>query len=700
MKVHIESLSVKGLGPLPPLEWAFRDINLVYGRNEQGKTFITEYLLRSLFKDAPKYRDVPDAGQVRVSGLGSGVVLNPKARAKLDTLVPETFGTMKADLARLLVVRGGDSSLQPDKLGAAVTKTILKGYLSDQRVYDMVSGNIQANTLQSTFSEGQIVPKKAVGEIKEEANLKAQLDKLDRLTGEIEQELTLADVRLSQDKLAETRRQLEQQELTRRAEAYRLYQEQLKTEKSLKNLPQAEIDQANKHLGESEYLAGDIARTRSAIAELEPQAEHYDWLKNALDDCAAHPLAFQEDHLVRYLAIAGGSAFVGVLFALLRLPIVSVVIGILGLLGAGAGLYLAYRAYQQRKASEGDIREVHGVFAEYETRFGEQALTTVTLQTRLEQVSQARIKLDDKLEQLRERENQQLKTGASLNTVLSALAGEQVQAGDPRAQITALQRQRRELEAHLHETERKLAALNMPDEEYYEGTCETAYDAETYRRLKDQAQRLENAQRDAERALLALKQRVCTETNDEVGCRWEDLLAHLRDKRRETADARRDVKARIIGGILLGKVIDDLRKKEDERIAEALASPGMCAPLRQLTRYTNAELEGEEVVLYNRTERFPFASLSTGAQEQVLLALRIGIASHLLGETRMFLVLDDAFQHSDWTRRPVLVDQLATLAEMGWQVLYFTMDDNIRGLFEESVQPRMGERYGKFQLGE
>ena len=39
---------------------AFKDINLIYGKNEQGKTFLVEYLLQSLFKNAPKTRELTD----------------------------------------------------------------------------------------------------------------------------------------------------------------------------------------------------------------------------------------------------------------------------------------------------------------------------------------------------------------------------------------------------------------------------------------------------------------------------------------------------------------------------------------------------------------------------------------------------------------------------------------------------------------
>jgi uncharacterized protein YhaN len=76
--------------------------------------------------------------------------------------------------------------------------------------------------------------------------------------------------------------------------------------------------------------------------------------------------------------------------------------------------------------------------------------------------------------------------------------------------------------------------------------------------------------------------------------------------------------------------------------------------------------------------------MSTGAREQVFLALRLGFASiNMKGETA-FLILDDAFQHSDWKRRKNLLYQTLSLVKTGWQVFYFTMDDHIKHLFEKA----------------
>jgi len=66
---------------------------------------------------------------------------------------------------------------------------------------------------------------------------------------------------------------------------------------------------------------------------------------------------------------------------------------------------------------------------------------------------------------------------------------------------------------------------------------------------------------------------------------------------------------------------------------------------------------------------------------QAFLALRMGFSSIIMKGQPAFLILDDAFQHSDWPRRENLVDQILGLVINGWQIFYFTMDDHIRDLF-------------------
>ena len=118
------------------------------------------------------------------------------------------------------------------------------------------------------------------------------------------------------------------------------------------------------------------------------------------------------------------------------------------------------------------------------------------------------------------------------------------------------------------------------------------------------------------------------------------------------------------------------------------------APLSLITdRYNSLFLDGDQLKVGDDFGEFEISDLSTGAREQVLLALRLGIASRVLKQDKLFLILDDAFQHSDWHRRVRLADQVVTLAKEDWQVIYFTMDDHIRDLMTEKGAMHLGDDF-------
>ena len=110
----------------------------------------------------------------------------------------------------------------------------------------------------------------------------------------------------------------------------------------------------------------------------------------------------------------------------------------------------------------------------------------------------------------------------------------------------------------------------------------------------------------------------------------------------------------------------------------------MTESLKAITgRYESIDLEDKDLVLSDVDgNSFPLQMLSTGAKEQVFMALRLGFAAIGLKGEPAFLILDDAFQHSDWVRRGHLVDQILRVIRSGWQVFYFTMDNHIRDLFK------------------
>jgi len=84
--------------------------------------------------------------------------------------------------------------------------------------------------------------------------------------------------------------------------------------------------------------------------------------------------------------------------------------------------------------------------------------------------------------------------------------------------------------------------------------------------------------------------------------------------------------------------------------------------------------------------RLPATALSGGAFDQLYLAVRLAIASRLLGDARGFFLLDDPFIKADRQRLRRLIDTLVSLAEDGWQFLYFTAKDEVVDALRPSIE--------------
>ena len=243
-------------------------------------------------------------------------------------------------------------------------------------------------------------------------------------------------------------------------------------------------------------------------------------------------------------------------------------------------------------------------------------------------------------------------------------------------------------------------SLAFPADKYVDEDPGEEWDANRYAELEEELADADDALSEQESQLDELKARVSQETGL-TSSDWEELIAALRRIREEAAERYRQITAEILAKIQVFAVVEELRKQENRRIAEGLQRPELTEPLRALTgRYESIRHDKEEglILSSDSDEEYPLADMSTGAREQVFLALRMGFASIAMEGQTGFLILDDAFQHSDWDRRQNLVDHTLSFVQSGWQVFYFTMDDHIRKLFLAAGE-ELGDRFRGHDLG-
>jgi uncharacterized protein YhaN len=250
----------------------------------------------------------------------------------------------------------------------------------------------------------------------------------------------------------------------------------------------------------------------------------------------------------------------------------------------------------------------------------------------------------------------------------------------------------------INKKEKELAPLDIDETDYKAEGNEKTYSKEKFKDVMLKLQEIETSLADHDNKLENLKQSICQITGQETFDNWENIITAFYKTRGEAISNYNRITAGIIGQIIVHEALEELKSEEDLKIIDSLKSKTIQGPLFALTgRYKEITFEDERLIVKDDYNDFLFKDLSTGAAEQILLALRLGFSSRLLAKDRLFLILDDSFQYSDWKRRPLSVKMMGELAKNGWQILCFTMDDHIKDLFEKTGK-QFGNEFKFFEL--
>lgn len=264
-------------------------------------------------------------------------------------------------------------------------------------------------------------------------------------------------------------------------------------------------------------------------------------------------------------------------------------------------------------------------------------------------------------------------------------------------EIEGLEIEKQEIERDIKKIEGQLEGLGVSESEFEMTDPKRKFTHQELERIEKRLNLVEDKLKQEENKHLKLRQRIIQLTGADFSLSWNELLERLYIVRNELYENLQQVQAKIIAGILLHETLQELQREEDEKLLEKLNSPEITGLIRRTTgRYKNLSFyssrkyhEGEkdfderDIIIEDDYSSFRLRDLSTGAKEQVMIALRIAFAKEILKRQSAFLILDDAFQHSDYKKRPVLIDTLFELANEGWQIIYLTMDEHIRNLFKE-----------------
>ncbi|MBE0408804.1 MAG: hypothetical protein IBX69_03630 [Anaerolineales bacterium] len=681
MAVHIDEISVQHLGPLPDFYMKLGRINLIYGHNESGKTYLVEFIIRSLFKSQSAWRLRPAyaSGRVVVSGLdGQMETFSPSGRRKLDDYWQNEKLKLPSSLSRLLVIKAGEVWLAKDDPGGVDYK-VLKEYLSNSWIIDEVREGILVTTRDAEIINKAIEGTNK-GDLKRRKDFQNDLAEIDRRIEQFNESFSSGELAEIDRRLQQKQTELEAERRARRGAAYRLDREIRQLEDAINDLPEADIQGINQQILQFEFKEDQVHKIQRDYQEKRDQSSQFEWLQKAVAEYESKSAAAEVKTNWLIPAAFGLVLLAALLFTFFGEMILAG-LALLGLLLLG-WLYLRRIRLLFRLAV--DIKHLDDVAAEYERRMGEKMRDIATLKAkRDEQAVKAEFASEKQKDLLAvQQELHQIEFDIARRFYM--LTGKNVAKEDWRQAVDDLQMKLRDLHSNKTAKQHTLDRWGVAPQEYLEEAADLEHDDERYNQLERECGQLEAQKAHLEENLSNLKYSLAGFLKLDSPPDWETLIEKLQEKRRETADQYRACTAKILAGILVNQELEQMAQAEDERIRAGLSSPQVLRPLKQITRrYDKLSLEDGQIIVSSEQGNFNLRELSTGAQEQVLLSLRMGFAALHLKKEQMFLVMDDAFQHADWQRRENLVSQVRTLASSGWQILYLTMDDHIRALFRD-----------------
>ena len=685
MGIRISEINAKNLGPIAHIEWKLGTVNLVYGKNESGKTHLVEFLIRSLFKTMsyPGLRLAQVNGQVIVTGLSDQPVpFNPATKKKLEEYLASSNQALPANISRLLVVRAGELSLV-DSHQEGISKNILDDYLSDTGLIKAIQDKIP-NTLRTATIANGVINGNYVNPIKDHRLRKAEIGTLDALIGRVSAEYSSGLRGACQKDLNAAREQLAAELQAKCHLAYTLDQAIHALEQQLAGFPAETLKRADEELAEYQLKTDTLQKLVESRQAKAAEGAHFPWLETALNDYTALTTGSQGAPGI-WLAVLAGLCLAGAaVLALIRQPYSAIT-----LMAVAAALGYAQIArlgrYSRRAAQNAEVARIA---AGFQSRFNLPLTDVSTLRLALETQKAASIEARALAGQVEEKQAELARLEQALSDSLYTLAGERLPHAAWSGKLIEISQQVEDLKQRLAEHRLQFAALQVESADFQPAPAAGSYDDHRCKALLGQVSLLEGQLRDEDTRLTALRGILSQAAGLSISEAWEKLIDRLYEKRADAARAYQEVTASLLAGVVVNGVLEALKKEEEKSIHAGLTDRYLTGYLKQMTtHYQQVELENGSIQVADAFAHYPFSELSTAAQEQVLLALRLGFSSRCFAGQNLFMVLDDAFQHSDWDRRAALVDGILQVAKNGWQILYLTMDDQIRDLFRAKMEP-------------
>ncbi|MCL5071030.1 MAG: hypothetical protein M1308_09060, partial [Actinobacteria bacterium] len=607
MGIRIEKISVKNLGPIQSFSEKFGLLNLIYSKNERGKTFLTEFIIRSLFKNINIKRwnlREGGSGKVLVSGLGSltnknidknvdknteSVEFSPASRKKLEDYWEKDDTGLPASMVKLLVLKGGEASIENTEEG--IDKSLVREIFSGISLLDKIDSD---NSISKTVKSAQLlngsIDIKDTGEGKNYRELKKEIEQIDGLFAEIESKYTRGILESLKAQQAALKEHLEKLYKAKCHQAYLTSEKIKEISERLKQIPEEKINELSTDIVLHEGKKNDFMANNNMLKQLEAGCRNFEWLQEALPVYEKFTSNSIKKPKIIIPVLSGVFAVATIAFILLAmlfgagramLPIAAVTSFLVFL---GLIIFYIIRLFKYSKYT-GSNEELNKIKKEYKNRMGIELTDVVTLRVELNRQKESYDKAKFLKGQLDMLQSENEKNNFSIQQKFSSLTGEQIKEEDWHLILNKKITESRNLKADKEDLQFRLVELKVSEAEYllHQGDVQGKFSCEEFEEVQANYDEISAKILDKEQDISNLKYAVCNETKDDPSIDWEQLFENLKKKRLQKQNDLNVLEAKITAGIIVHDIISQLRQEEDLKILQGLQSEVVLKPLKDIT---------------------------------------------------------------------------------------------------------------------
>ena len=629
---RLEKLRLHRYGPLEDREIEFEEgLNVFHGVNGSGKTLIVEAIARMLMDD-----DTGLENASRVQESPNGFLEMTRRGESFDASsrnFKNVFGDItREDIRNAFIIRDQDLRRPPRNNSFGKTS-----YFQD--VTDRVLG-ARTNKLEALKKEvaekgrltNHILDKNPkLKDTKASDKLRSRIDKAESLIERVE---GLED-------------ELSQKEITQKFRKMRSLEEELESlEDRKKKLKEAKKQQ--KHV-KGLKLVEEAEEADGRIEELEERENDLSSLEGLESDLQS----FEEESFQTGLWRNGFAAFTGLTAVssaaafLAESQAAYVAPGVLGLAAAGTLVKWA----SEKRSMDAQERKRENLL----NRAKRNGFKASDIGEAVELIEEDKDEIDSELRDARGRKRDavgELKglfstSKEGLQDWKSFLAGY-----SERFEENGLDYSEEKLERTREKLQEKLKEKEALEED-----------------LKSHREKLEGLNSEIREAL---KEEVEVETPAELADAREALETFV-EETQNRAEASRDVL----------EILEEIKQEEGDEFNQILRKGSEASEMfTGATEFTGLDyLKGKGELRLEGEVTEP-EKLSQGTYDLLYLSIRMGLASEITGEPG-FLVLDNAFAHSDTQRLERELSHLQDMTDRGWQIIYFTYREDTRKQFSK-----------------